>query len=667
MSGIRSGSAATLVRGGGRGAATLVHGRALWPALLLVLATLAVFGQVRHHGFVTYDDAIYVTENPRVQKGLTVDNVAWAFRSVDVSNWHPLTWLSHMLDVQLFGMDAGAHHLTSLALHTVNVLLLFLVLDNMTGARWRSAVVAALFALHPLHVESVAYVAERKDVLSTCFWMLTLWAYARYVGRPSFARYCAVFLFLAAGLMAKPMLVTLPFVLLLLDFWPLERRLPVARLVAEKLPLVALAALASAVTYAAQKGGGSVAPLETMSLGVRTANALLAYATYIRKTFWPVDLACFYPYPRAFDPWRVGGAGVLLALISLAVVRLGRRHPYLPVGWFWYVGTLVPVIGLVQVGAQAMADHYTYVPLIGLFIMLVWGADDLLAPWRHRRAALASAGAVVLSACLVTTWLQVARWRSSVTLFEHALAVTADNYLAHNNLGLALQREGKLEQAVAQYSEALRIAPDYADARYNLGVALDKQGRAAEAAAQYSEVLRLVPDHPQAHNNLGNLLSREGDLDAAITHFEAALRALPDYVDAHVNLGAALRQRGEIDRAIAHYGEALRIRPEQAEAHYNLANVLAARGELEQAIVHYGEALRIKPDYAEAHNNLGRALAEQGRTDEAIAHYSEALRIDATLAVAYYNRAMAYRQRGEHDEAEADLRRARQLGAAPDQ
>jgi tetratricopeptide (TPR) repeat protein len=576
-------------------------GPARWVCLALIAANLIVYASVWHHGFVNYDDDDYVTANPVVLRGLTWDGVAWAFTTEQAINWHPLTWLSHMLDVQLYGLDAGAHHLTNLLLHILNTLLLFGLLHRMTGALGRSAFVAGLFAVHPLHVESVAWLAERKDVLSTLFWMLTLWAYVGYVKRPGLRRYCVALLLFTLGLMAKQMLVTLPFVLLLLDFWPLGRLrmgsepaggwafsrdgwATAVRLVREKLPLLALSIASSIVTFVVHRRGGAVIILSAIPLKLRVENALVSYVVYIEKMLWPARLAVLYPYAQSLPGLWVAGALAVLIGISVAVIWAGPRRPYLAVGWFWYLGTLVPVIGLIQVGNQSMADRYTYIPLIGLFIMVAWGVPDLLARWPLRRIALPrftlpAAAMVVILACAIAARSQVEYWEDSTTLWTRALAVTTENDIAQNNLGAALADQGNVDEAIMHYSEALRIKPDYADAHNNLGVALDDQGK----------------------------------VDEAIAHYSVALRIRPHYADAHINLGVSLGEQRKIDEAIAQFNEALRIKPDSAKAHNNLGVALASQGKIDEAIDHFTEALRIKPDYADAHKNLERALDGRGR------------------------------------------------------
>jgi tetratricopeptide (TPR) repeat protein len=569
--------------------------------LVLILATSAVYWHVTGHDFVLIDDDGYVYENRHVQNGLTSGSMIWAFNATDMANWHPLTWLSHMLDFQLYGLNPKGHHLTSVFIHLVNTLLLFLVLKWMTGGLWRSGFVAAFFALHPLHVESVAWVAERKDVLSTLFWMLTIWAYLGYVKRPGVKRYLLILLPFALGLMAKPMLVTLPCVLLLLDYWPLERiqlgqtcicgtapgvpainvHTPTRqafRLLAEKTPFFTLAAVSCFVTFVVQRTGGAVRTFEVYPFNTRIANAALAYVSYIIKMIWPQNLAVLYPHPgQSLPMWQAAAAGLLLLLISTVVIRAGRRYPYLPVGWFWYLGTLVPVIGLVQVGPQAMADRYTYVPLIGLFIMIAWGVPEIVPRWPHRKLSFATLSTTLFLFLMVLTWKQVQYWKNSISLFEHTLEVTSNNWLCNNSLGIALDREGRTDDAIKHYLAALRIRPDYVKAHSNLGYALVREGRTDDAIKHYLEALRIKPDYVEAHNNLGNALAREGRIDDAIKHYLEALRIKPDLAEAHNNLGIVFARKGNFDVAVKHFEKALQINPNFSYARDNLKKVLLLR------------------------------------------------------------------------------------------
>ena len=539
------------------------HRLKLMVSLFLIVAAVGAYWEVQNHDFVNYDDNLYVTENHHVQAGLTWEGIIWAFTTTHASNWHPLTWLSHMLDCEIWGLYAGGHHLSNLLFHILNTLLLFVVLERMTGALWRSACVAALLALHPLNVESVAWVAERKNVLSTFFWIITMWAYVRYIERPGFSRYLSVLLFFALGLMSKPMLVTLPFVLLLIDYWPLGRfqmeqssntdipqshkfkpagyqRALVLRLIREKTPFFALAAVSSVVTFLAQQRGGSMASLDSLPIDIRIANALISYVNYIGKMIWPQRLAVFYSHQGMLPMWQAAGAGLLLVCVSVLVIRAARRCPYLTGGWLWYVGTLVPVIGLVQVGAQSMADRYAYVPLIGLFIIVVWGVAELAARWSCRRLVLATFTGVVLSTLVVCTLMQVSHWRNCITLFKHTLDVTGDNYVAHTSMGIALAERGRLKKAIVHYSEALKLAPDLALSHYNLALALAELGRLEEAVTYFCHAVRIEPEYAEAHNNLGTVLHRLGRLEEAIAHYSEALRIEPDHINARRNLSLAM-------------------------------------------------------------------------------------------------------------------------------
>jgi Flp pilus assembly protein TadD len=604
--------------------------RELFIGLFLTVATLVVFWQVLDHDFVGYDDAEYVTENHHVQAGLTEEGLIWAFTTTHASNWHPLTWLSHMLDCQLYGLNPKGHHLTNVFLHLLNTLLLFLVLQRMTGALWRSGFIAALFALHPLHVESVAWVAERKDVLSTFFWMLTLWSYARYVERPKPIRYLLTLLAFALGLIAKPMVVTLPFVLLLLDYWPLRRiksfqltrsdravttrpselNPQTLRLIWEKIPFFLLAAASSTVTFLVQVRGGAVASLEVFPFETRFANALVSYVRYMGKMFWPQDLAVLYPHPGHTLPlWQIAGAGSLLFLITCVVLRAGRRFPYLAVGWLWYLGTLVPVIGLVQVGVQAMADRYTYIPLIGLFIMIAWGVSDIAAKWRYQKVVCTLASGALLFVLIICTFIQLHHWQDATTLFEHALEVTTDNFVAHNNLGIALAAQGKFDEAIVHYSEALRIKPSYAKAHCNLGDVLARLGKHEDAIWHYHRALQLKPNFAEAHNNLGVTLKQQGRLNEAFVHYSRAIQLNPEYEEAHNNLAGLLAARGKLDEAIAHYSKALQIKPDYGNARVQLAVALMRTGQTDKAIQQYRTALHFRPDWPEVLNNLAWIFA----------------------------------------------------------
>ncbi|MBZ5640189.1 MAG: tetratricopeptide repeat protein [Acidobacteriia bacterium] len=628
------------------------------PVRLLVLAllaagTLAAFWPVLHHDFDEYDDAQYVTRNAHVRGGLTSGGVAWALTSFYASNWHPLTWMSHMLDWRLYGANAGGHHVTSLLLHLLNSCLLFLILHRATGVPGRSAVVAALFAVHPLHVESVAWIAERKDVLSTLFWMLATLAYVRRVPGSGIADRAAVAILFALGLSAKPMLVTLPFTLLLLDFWPLGRwgrdgsarafpRIPSA-LLREKLPLFVLSAASCAVTIAAQHR--ALASMERYPAGVRTGNALVSYAAYLGKTVWPAALSVFYPHTEALAaPLRVAISTLVLVAATVAAFLLRRTRPYVIFGWLWYLGTLVPVIGLVQVGKQAMADRYTYVPLIGIFVIAVWGAADALGALARLRASgggkraradqdaawMALPAAMVLVPLMLATRGQLAYWRDAVTLFTRAVTV-ADSAVARTNLGEALLNRDRTAEAEEQFRAALRIDPSASEAHNSLGFILEKEGRPDDALRFYKEATRLEPGYAIAHRNLGRLLARLGRLDEAVVHDERSVALDPGDAETLAGLGVAL----------------------------------ASLGRFGEAALRYEAALRIDPRSPEVENNLGTALSRLGRGDEAFRHFAEAVRLKPGYAVAHYNLATALYDRGAFAEAWTEVRRARALGFLP--
>ncbi len=621
--------------------------------MLLFLATLAAFWQVKNHDFINLDDEQYVTQNPYVRGGLTAGNLAWAFTTTHASNWHPLTWISHQLDVQFFGMHPAGHHLVSLLLHIANTLLLFFVLNRMTQKLWQSAAVAALFALHPLHVESVAWVAERKDVLSTLFMLLTLWAYFVYTRHPGLVRYLLVVVLFALGLMSKPMLVTLPFVLLLLDYWPLgryaglemkslpptvestgkkkpkkknaEQELPVVperrrspgsgnmfkALMTEKIPLFALTVVSSIITFVAQQKGGAMSPLDDIPLLKRLGNALVSCAAYLVETIFPGDLAVFHPYPAEIAAWQLLGSTVLIVCITVLVVQYRKSHPYAFVGWFWYLGMLVPVIGVIQVGMQAMADRYTYIPLVGIFILLIWGAADLAKRIGLRKSTLTAIAGSVLAALVAATWVQVSYWQNSVILFEHALAVTSNNYLAHTNLGVALNRMGRAEEAASHYLEAIRINPNFSSPHYNLANYYAARGDKEDAYRHYQEAIRIRPDYASAYNNLGVLLASQRRFEEAASQYDKALRIEPANAGFHYNCGIALANQGRLSEAAAQFRDALALRPNYAEAHNDLGKVLLTEGKPEEAASHFSEAVWVKPNFTEARRNLDMVLESQ--------------------------------------------------------
>ena len=523
----------------------------LWVCLFLVAAILVIYHPVGGHEFVNYDDPAYVVENDQVRRGLTFEGIRWAFTTMHAANWHPVTWLSHMLDVELYGMNAGAHHLTNVVFHILKSMLMFLLLRRTTGALWRSAMVAALFAVYPLPVESVAWISERKDVLSAFFGFLTLLAYTEYVKRPGWVRYGAALLFFTLGLMSKPMVVTLPFLMLVLDYWPLNRYVEegvirrFAFLVKEKLPFFALSAASCVVTMIAQKQGGAMLALESYHFGVRIANALVAYVAYLGKMIWPMNLAVLYPHPGMRPMWQVIAAIVLIGGITVVAVLWVRRRPWLLTGWLWYLGALVPVGGLVQVGLQSMADRYAYMPLIGIYIIMAWGFYGTFHRLRHGIRGLALAGVAVSAVLMLIAGNQVKCWENSITVFDRALRKTTGNFVAHNNLGVALADIGNHSDAVAHYREAIKNFPDYADAHDNLGASLVAMGEKDTAIDHFRKSIQIAPRSPKAHNNFGALLAEQGRLDEAIFHFQKALELDPAFKKARKNLETALKDQND--------------------------------------------------------------------------------------------------------------------------
>jgi len=611
--------------------------------LFLVMATLSVYWQTRNYEFVNFDDTLYVTGNQYVQKGLTFKNIIWSFTKATESTnyWAPLVWISFLLDYECYGTDAGGYHLTNLFLHIANTLLLFLIFRQITGYLWRSAMVAALFAIHPLHVESVAWVTERKDVLSTFFWMLTIWAYGRYARKPELKKYIILLLLFIMGIMSKPMVVTLPFVLLLFDYWPLKRISQWTpslcfSLILEKIPLFIMALIASIATFITQKAEGTVPSLDVFPLSVRIENVFVSYVSYIKKMVWPYPLAPLYPHPGDLPLWQAAGAFLLIIVITIMAIMRGKHSPWFAVGWLWFIGTLVPVIGFVVIGPHAMADRYTYVPLIGLFIIAAWSISECTE--QHiTKLFLPFIAISILSILMILSFFQVQYWKNNLTLFEHTAKVTSDNYLIHNNLGNALAKHGRLGDAVKHFKEALRVKPDYGNAHYNLGIVLEKQGQVNSAINHYKEALRIKPGSAQTHNNMGIALKKQGDFDKAIKHYKEAIRIDPDFKEVHYNMGNALRKQGRLNEAVKQYKKILRFDPNLIEAHYNLANTLLKQGRVDDAITHYKEALRINPDSKNAHNNIGMALRIKGSLNEAIGHFRKAINIDPNYSNAQNN------------------------------
>jgi tetratricopeptide (TPR) repeat protein len=599
--------------------------------LVLVAVTFAVFGQTLGHGFVNYDDNDYVYQNPVVARGLTRNGIVWAFTGFHAANWHPLTWLSLMLDCQLYRLHLGGYHFTSVLLHAATAVLLFLILRQMTGSFWRSAFVAAVFAVHPLRVESVAWVAERKDVLSAFFFMLTLGAYVHYVRKQeSMIRYLTVVGAFLLALLSKPTVVTLPFVLLLLDYWPLNRMNQLRKLqglIVEKIPLLALAAWGCMKTV--QAAGTALADNEKIAVPVRIGNALVSYVVYLRQMIWPGGLAVFYPRPHnGYPVWTLALCFLLLGLITGGVLAFRRQRPWLLAGWFWYLGMLTPMIGFVAAGAQAHADRYTYLSQIGIYVAVTW----LVAEWRVSRLALGGLMAGVLAVLMVCAWEQTAVWQNSETLWNHTLACTTNNYVAHLNLGNALLDKGRADDAIVQYQEVLKITPRYADAHYDLGNALCQKGKMDEGIAQFQQALQLNPAYWEARNNLGNTLCQMGKMNEGIAQFEQVLQLNPRYTEARNNLGRALCQMGKVDEGIAQFEKALQLNPASWEARNNLGNALLQKGRADEAIAQFQQVLQLNPASWEARNNLGNALLQKGRADEAITQFQQALQLNPASA-----------------------------------
>ncbi len=516
-----------------------------WIYVVLIVLTLATFWSVRQFEFLNLDDDGYILNSARVQQGFNVASVAWAFTTGHMSNWHPMTWLSYMLDYSLFGLNPRGYHVVNVLLHTANVVLLFTLLLRMTGALGCSAFVAAMFAIHPLHVESVAWIAERKDVLSGLFWMLGIMAYALYVRQPGKGRYAVVAFVFALGLMSKPMAVTFPCVLLLLDYWPLKRldldapvRPQLTRLALEKAPLLAMSVGSSVVTIVMQQRSGALDTQSLFPFKIRVANAVASYGTYLLRTFYPVDLYVPYPHPGfAISPWHVAIAATVLAFVTVLAFRWARRAPYFVVGWLWFLGTLVPAIGLIQAGSQGMADRYTYLPLIGVFIILAWGASDLLGRWKQGRIALTAAALAVTALLAGATMFQLQYWRNTVALFEHALSINDENTMAHNNLGSCLLQQNRVREAAGHFSRAIEIAPTNTDALNNLGVAVMALGNFQEAVDIFQHVLQTTPDDATVHSNLGVAYLQLNDLPKAKASIEQALRLDPSCDKARQVLG----------------------------------------------------------------------------------------------------------------------------------
>jgi Flp pilus assembly protein TadD len=584
----------------------------------LAAVTLAIYAQVIGHQFIALDDPTYIRENPMVNRGITAPGFAWAFTTLYAANWHPLTWISHMIDCQLFGTNAGRHLLVNTLIHVANTLLVFWLLLRTTGARWPSALVAALFALHPLHVESVAWASERKDTLSTFFGLLSLIAYVRYAKAPSISRYAWVGITLVLGLLAKPMLVTWPFVMLLIDYWPLGRwqsaesraqKQTLSKLILEKVPLLFVTVGSAVMTLMAQSRGGAVHTVGDVSIALRLSNALVSYARYLLLAFWPNDLAVYYPF-AGIAAWQIIGAAFLLIAITAFCFFQRKIQPYLIVGWLWFLGTLLPVIGIVQVGGQIMADRYFYIPSIGLFIAVIFGSADIAKSWRVSASLCGGSAAAALLVLAILTNAQIQRWRDSFTLFEHTLAITPPNLRIEHNLGIALGAADRYDEAAAHFQKALQIDPNFYDGLVALGVTRAHQGRLPEAIEYFQAAIRSQPDAPKARVQLAHALWAEKRDQEALEQMDRTLQLVPNDTDIRADVGLALALVGRTSEAVEQLHEALRLNPNNAEAHNNLGLALLASGKARESIPEFEAALRLKPQMKGAADNLHRAQAQ---------------------------------------------------------
>jgi tetratricopeptide (TPR) repeat protein len=642
--------------------------------LILAAITLFAYWPVQNHEFINFDDDLYITGNHRVKAGMTLDGLIWAFDFNQRSYWHPLAWLSHMLDVELFGLSPTGHHLTNLWIHLANSLLLFWIFYRTTGCLYRSAFIAALFAVHPLNVDSVAWAAERKNLLSTFFWMLSLLFYVRYVENPSINRYSLILVVFAMGLMVKPMLVTLPFVFLLLDFWPLERlrfnhwqkhdsakpagegilkrQSHVLNLVMEKIPLLVLSGVSIWLSILSSQKLDMVVATDAVPMTLRIANALVSYLNYLAKMIWPRNMAVFYPFPKDLPLWQIAGSGVLLVAVTALFLLRSNRKPYLATGWLWYLGTLVPVIGIVQAGEwPSMADRWVYIPMIGIIMIIAWAVPEMTSKWRHKIPALAVLGISVIACCVVLVRIQLQYWENSRVLFKHTLEVTQENAIAHNNLGSALLWKGETTAALHHFRAALTLRPKMSKFHNNIGHALMKLGRVTEAVDRYLESIRLNPLEAETHNSLAVALIEQGRLAESILHLQKALRLEPNYADAYVNLGAAYRRQGQPKRAAKCYAEAIRLRPDLPEAYNNLGLLLLREGKLKAAASYFRKALDKKSDYAEARNNLEKVRTARERFKEALAQIQAKTKRNPEDADLYLKLGDLYKEQSELNDA----------------
>ncbi len=646
----------------------------------LIILILLIYQNVLHFEFANIDDQVYVYNNSHVQSGITLPNIIWSLTTTSAGFWHPLTWLSHMLDVQLYGNWAGGHHLTSLLLHIINSILLFLIMNKMTGTIWRSGFIAALFALHPLHVESVVWVAERKDVLSAFFWMLTIYAYTYYAANSGLQRYLVVLAFFSLGLMAKPMLVTLPFVLLLLDFWPLQRvRLPLSingnlakadansrphvsikQIILEKIPLFILIIPACIIAFLAEKDFGALPTLKSFPLDIRIYNAIISYIRYIGEMIFPISLSIYYPHPGMWPIWQITLCAGILIFISGFALWKSMRYPYLTVGWFWYIGTLVPVIGLVQIGQQAIADRYTYIPLIGLFIIIAWGVSDLLSNIRYKKIILVSFSAIFFVAISFLAWQRCQLWEDNYSLWNDVLK-NHQVAFAYNFRGQGYANKGQYHLAIADYNSALQLDKGYAHALNNRAIAYSAIGQHQNALNDYTRAVNLQPKFADAYYNRGILYLGSNQLDAAISDFTDAINIEPDMADYFNNRGVALRLKGQYEKSFIDFNQALKINRNLTEAYFNRGIVYNIYKQYILAIADFTDALRIKPRYADAHFHRGISFASLGKYDDAITDYRQTLSINSRYMPALNNLGIMLKNMKRYEEATIQFNKILQI------
>lgn len=618
--------------------------------LLLVLIAVGAYFPLPLNEFLYFDDDKYIFENPYVQRGITVDSIIWAFKSFFLSYWHPLTWISHMMDYQLFGLNAAKHHLVNLCFHIINTLLLFAALKAMTGAGLRSAIVACLFALHPLNVESVAWASERKNVLSGFFFMVTLLSYVKYTRKSNAFRYFVILIGYSMSLLSKPALVAFPFMALLLDFWPLSRfrQLPLNSsfpgyekmkerlwlkqtgfLIYEKIPLFVLTVISVYISYSSAGHLNKIVNTGSVSLHLRIMNASVSYVKYIINTFWPSHLAVYYPFPKEISVWTAIATGSLLATMSLIVFKYRKTKPYLAVGWFWFSGSLVPLLGIIQAGSwPSMADRFMYIPMIGILIAIVWGLHDFFRKFDVGKAVVCLVAFVFLTFFWITTVKQVALWKNGVTLFENALSVVGDDWYIYKNLGVSYHHQGRLDRAGDCYRKALTIKPDSAELYNNLGVIFMAKGELNKAILHYQTAIRLVPADATSYYNFGNAMVKIGEMEKAETLFRKAIGLKPDYASAYFNLGGVLSDLGRFEQSLLYYHEYLKLRPQDEEAYYNMGDILITQGKTKEAITHFIKAAQITSDFSKAYNHVGNLFVLRGQSEKACLFFFEAIRIN---------------------------------------